>query len=80
MATSYWFMFSLLSVLSLFTSSTCNSIPYVGSNQLKFWKENVVNEMPQALVSKLSPMNKIDSEYYTSLVSKKTFSFDVQSC
>lgn len=79
MATSYWFMFSLLSVLPLF-ASTSNSIPYVGSNQLKFWKENVVNEMPQALLSKLSPMNKIDSEYYTSLVSKKTFSFDAQSC
>ncbi|WMV35617.1 hypothetical protein MTR67_029002 [Solanum verrucosum] len=80
MATSYWFMFFLLSVLSLFASSTCNSIPYVGSNQLKFWKENVVNEMPQALVSKLSPMNMIDSKYYTSLVSKKAFSFDAQSC
>ncbi|XP_015164252.1 BURP domain-containing protein 16-like isoform X2 [Solanum tuberosum] len=80
MATSYWFMFFLLSVLSLFASSTCNSIPYVGSNELKFWKENVVNEMPQALVSKLSPMNMIDSKYYTSLVSKKAFSFDAQSC
>ncbi|KAK6787879.1 hypothetical protein RDI58_016404 [Solanum bulbocastanum] len=80
MATSYWFMFFLLSVLSLFAASTCNSIPYVGSNQLKFWKENVVNEMPQALVSKLSPMNMIDSKYYTSLVSKKAFSFDAQSC
>ncbi|KAL3366921.1 hypothetical protein AABB24_011575 [Solanum stoloniferum] len=80
MATSYWFMFFLLSVLSLFASSTCNSIPYVGSNQLKFWKENVVNEMPQALVSKLSPMNMIDSKYYTSLVSKKSFSFNAQSC
>ncbi|KAL3366944.1 hypothetical protein AABB24_011587 [Solanum stoloniferum] len=80
MATSYWFMFFLLSVLSLFASSTCNSIPFMGSNQLKFWKENVVNEMPQALVSKLSPMNMIDSKYYTSLVSKKAFSFDAQSC
>ncbi|KAH0749831.1 hypothetical protein KY290_029063 [Solanum tuberosum] len=80
MATSYWFMFFLLSVLSLFASSTCNSIPYVGSSQLKFWKQNVVNEMPQALVSKLSPMNMIDSKYYTSLVSKKAFSFDTQSC
>ncbi|KAF3619525.1 hypothetical protein FXO38_32882 [Capsicum annuum] len=80
MATSYWFMFSLLSVLSFFASCTSNSIPYAGSNQLKFWKENVVNEMPLALVSKLSPMNKIDSEYYTSLVSKKTFCFDAQSC
>ncbi|PHT46406.1 hypothetical protein CQW23_15564 [Capsicum baccatum] len=80
MATSYWFMFSFLSVLSFFAACTSNSIPYAGSNQLKFWKENVVNEMPLALVSKLSPMNKIDSEYYTSLVSKKTFSFDAQSC
>ncbi|XP_049412253.1 BURP domain-containing protein 16-like isoform X2 [Solanum stenotomum] len=80
MATSYWFMFFLLSVLSLFASSTCNSITYVGSNQLKFWKENVVNEMPQALVSKLSPMNMIDSKYYTSLVSKNSFSFNAQSC
>ncbi|XP_059302606.1 BURP domain-containing protein 17-like [Lycium ferocissimum] len=80
MLTSYWFMFSLLSVLSPFASSTSNSVPYVGSNQLKFWKENVVNDMPQALVSKLSPMNKIDSEYYTSLVSKGSFSFDAQSC
>ncbi|CAN4099133.1 unnamed protein product [Withania somnifera] len=77
MTTSYWFMFSLLSVLFFFASSTSNSIPYVGSNQLKFWKENVVNEMPQALVSKLSP---IDSEYYTSSVSKGSFSFDAPSC
>ncbi|XP_015078049.1 BURP domain-containing protein 16-like [Solanum pennellii] len=76
MATSHWFMFFLLSVLS----STCNSVPFVGSNQLKFWKENVVNEMPPSLVSKLSPMNMINSQYYTSLVSKKAFSFDTQSC
>lgn len=62
----------LLFIFALFitspTSINCTSSSFSASEQLKFWSENVDNKMPIALLSKLFPMTKNDTDYFTSLV------------
>lgn len=52
----------------------------VASNQLNFWSKNVLNNMPESILSKLSPMSKHDSDYFASLASKKSFTSDAKFC
>lgn len=46
------------------------------SNQLNFWSKNVLNNMPESVLSKLSPLSNRDSDYFASLVSKQSLSSD----
>ncbi|CAI9108603.1 OLC1v1008249C1 [Oldenlandia corymbosa var. corymbosa] len=80
MATPSKFQFSL-SLLLLFLALTPLSfsiVPTMASNhQLQYWSENVVNNMPKAIASKLSSLSKYDTNYFASLVSSnQRFSFD----
>lgn len=56
-------------IVSLFLAfTTRNAIPSVSftvSNQLKYWFKNVKDHMLEATLSKLSPLNKDDTEFFT---------------
>nr|XP_027118644.1 polygalacturonase non-catalytic subunit AroGP2-like [Coffea arabica] len=56
------------------------SVSFTASNQLKYWSLNVKNNMPPAILSKLSPLNEDDSEFFTSLVSKQSFQSNSKFC
>ncbi|KAG8369450.1 hypothetical protein BUALT_Bualt14G0015000 [Buddleja alternifolia] len=52
----------------------------LASNQITFWSQNVLNEMPQAISTKLSPLNKQDSDYYAKTISQNNFKADSNFC
>ena len=58
-----------------FSFGKTTSSSSTASEQLKYWHENVQNRVPGALLSKLSPLNKDDNEFFTSLASKLTIIF-----
>ncbi|KAL3506821.1 hypothetical protein ACH5RR_032203 [Cinchona calisaya] len=75
------FPFFLL-VLAL-TPLSISGFPHSSSasNQLDFWSKNVLTNMPDTVLSKLSPLSKHDSDYLSSLlVSKKSISSDAKFC
>ncbi|KAL3506809.1 hypothetical protein ACH5RR_032191 [Cinchona calisaya] len=80
--TSFLIFPFLLLVLAL-TPLSISGFPHssVASNQLNFWSKNVLTKMPKPVLSKLSPLSKLDSEYLASLlVSKKSVSSDAKLC
>ncbi|CAI9108605.1 OLC1v1008251C1 [Oldenlandia corymbosa var. corymbosa] len=81
MATLSKIQFSMNLLLFLaFTPVAFSTVPSssVSSiDQIQYWSNNVLNTMPNTIASKLSPLSKQDSNYFTSLVSsKQTISFD----
>ncbi|KAL3506822.1 hypothetical protein ACH5RR_032204 [Cinchona calisaya] len=53
----------------------------VASDQLNFWSKNVLTNIPEPVLSKLSPLSKHDSEHFASLlVSKISQSSDAKLC
>ncbi|GAA0150479.1 hypothetical protein LIER_09411 [Lithospermum erythrorhizon] len=72
---SFLVLFSLCLVFTFTSStSTSQSSSTIASKQLNFWSLNVHNEMPQALVSKLSPLTEQDSEALFASFSKQQVS------
>ncbi|XP_022856174.1 BURP domain-containing protein 16-like [Olea europaea var. sylvestris] len=65
-----------------FTSfaSTQYSPSSIASDQIKFWYENVHNQMPDSVFKKLSPLTKTDRDYYKNLITKKDFSENPSFC
>ncbi|CAA3029243.1 Hypothetical predicted protein [Olea europaea subsp. europaea] len=84
MATSQCLTFLLfhLAFSLSFTSfaSTQVSPSSIASNQIKFWSENVHNQMPESIFKKLSPLTKWDRDYYTKMISENDFSENPDFC
>ncbi|KAL0456511.1 UNVERIFIED_CONTAM: BURP domain-containing protein 16 [Sesamum latifolium] len=56
-------------------------IPHsLASTQINFWSTNVLNKMPQAISTKLSPLTNQDSDYYAEKMSENNFSADTEFC
>ncbi|KAL0413859.1 UNVERIFIED_CONTAM: BURP domain-containing protein 16 [Sesamum radiatum] len=76
----------LLFCLSFMTYSALSippsfSIPHSSaSTQIKLWSTNVLNEMPQAISTKLSPLTNQDSDHYAEKISGNDFSADTEFC
>ena len=68
-------VFVIASIYPAFCFRRTTSSLSTASEQLKYWHENVQNRVPGALLSKLSPLNKDDNEFFTSLASKLTIIF-----
>ncbi|XP_027166472.1 BURP domain-containing protein 16-like [Coffea eugenioides] len=73
-------VFVIASIYPAFSFCKTTSSSSIASEQLKYWYENVQNNMPGALLSKLSPLNKDDSEFFTSSASKQSFSSNAKFC
>nr|XP_027117663.1 polygalacturonase non-catalytic subunit AroGP2-like [Coffea arabica] len=73
-------VFVIASIYPAFSFCRTTSSLSTASEQLKYWHENVQNNMPGVLLSKLSPLNKDDSEFFTSLASKQSFSSNAKFC
>lgn len=65
-------------------ASSLSSVSYppssVAHNQLSLWSKYVHNQMPEVLLSKLSPMSEQDFSFFNSLLSKPTFVADAKIC
>nr|GMD32656.1 BURP domain-containing protein 16-like [Ipomoea batatas] len=63
-----------------FVASNALSSPSIASQQSKFWSQNVDNNMPPSLLSKLSPLSESEVKMFTPLVSKKYFVSNPNLC
>ncbi|CAI9777063.1 unnamed protein product [Fraxinus pennsylvanica] len=75
-------LFFHLAISLSFTSfaSTQVSPTSIASDQMKFWSENVHNQMPESIFKKLSPLTKWDRDYYTKMISENDFSENHDFC
>ncbi|XP_073313579.1 polygalacturonase-1 non-catalytic subunit beta-like [Primulina huaijiensis] len=67
----------------LYTTSAISKTftPPFASDQIKFWSENVQNEMPKTILKKLTPLTQDDCKYYTNMLSNNVkFSADSDFC
>ncbi|KAL2456873.1 putative polygalacturonase non-catalytic subunit [Forsythia ovata] len=85
MVTSHSLTFLLLFHLAFSLSFTLFASAQVSpssisSDQIKFWSENVHNQMPESIFKKLSPLTKWDRDYYTKMISKNDFSESPNFC
>ncbi|KAH6770355.1 hypothetical protein C2S52_015158 [Perilla frutescens var. hirtella] len=79
--TSSLFPFSIFLYFSFIASSFSDKHSSTfASTQTRFWSENVKNEMPAAISTKLSPLTKLDSDYYTKTISQINFKADTKFC
>lgn len=77
MASVLFLLFNLF--LSLVASNALSSTS-VASQQSKFWSQNVDNNMPASILSKLSPLSESETEVFTPLVSEKHFTSNPKFC
>ncbi|CAI9777065.1 unnamed protein product [Fraxinus pennsylvanica] len=85
MATTCSLTFLLLFHLSFYLNFTSFALKQVSSSsiashQIKFWSENVHNQMPESVFKKLSPLTKKDQDYYTNMISKNKFTENPSFC
>nr|XP_027120610.1 BURP domain-containing protein 16-like [Coffea arabica] len=65
--------FMLPAFITIGKGTPAPSVSFTASNQLKYWSLNVKNNMPPAILSKLSPLNEDDStKKLVALTSKST--------
>ncbi|EYU36708.1 hypothetical protein ABFS82_14G292200 [Erythranthe guttata] len=66
--TSLWFFFNLFFCSITFASASSSAI---SSDQIKFWSENVENQIPKPILKKLSPLSQKNCDYYSNLLLSK---------
>ncbi|KAL2230358.1 UNVERIFIED_CONTAM: BURP domain-containing protein 16 [Sesamum indicum] len=79
---TFLLLFPFLFYLSFMTSSALiDPFPRSSaSTQIKFWFTNVLNKMPEAISTKLSPLTNQDSNYYAEAISENNFNADTEFC
>ncbi|XP_019184607.1 PREDICTED: polygalacturonase non-catalytic subunit AroGP3-like isoform X2 [Ipomoea nil] len=72
--------FLLFTIFLSLVASNALSPSSVASQQSKFWSQNVDNNMPQSIRSKLSPLSELETKAFTPLVSKQYFTSNPKFC
>ncbi|XP_073119575.1 BURP domain-containing protein 16-like [Henckelia pumila] len=80
--TAFFALFPFL-VYTAFSNHISTTLsPLFSSTQIKFWSENVQNNMPLPILKKLSPLTQKDCDFYASMISNDVgiFSADANFC
>nr|GMD95043.1 BURP domain-containing protein 16-like [Ipomoea batatas]GME09123.1 BURP domain-containing protein 16-like [Ipomoea batatas]GME09124.1 BURP domain-containing protein 16-like [Ipomoea batatas] len=72
--------FLLFNIFLLLVASNAFSPSSVASQQSKFWSQNVDNNMPQSILSKLSTLSDLETKAFTPLVSNQYFTSNPKFC
>nr|GMD97756.1 BURP domain-containing protein 16-like [Ipomoea batatas] len=72
--------FLLFNIFLSLVVSNAFSPSSVASQQSKFWSQNVDNNMPQSILSKLSTLSDLETKAFTPLVSNQYFTSNPKFC